>query len=427
MPVAITYRTTYRPKPRQPTLAFFDPATPFKPMVIPGVPVAPVTSPSIVKKKRLSKRQWKRIAKRYLASLGIVGTAASIAFTTYQVRQWAKVGGITYDNWDPSVDLPAAGWVQVATWDPKVVHNNVFEHNTAVVQRITMVNKTVPPLYRDNHFVFDPHGDALAAWMASGQNAGFVVTADQSAWVHRGYHTIQPNVEHKAGTTYQFDRDGSIPAPLPIAEPMPVSLPDTKPMAWPLTQPVPGPIPGTWELPLTRPKYVTHPDPEVITKTDFTPKPKPKPAPAPAPPPLFGGLNFGINVPGKTVTVGGSASGRPPKAKWKRERKSVVKGFAYRVLRMAADAMGEGLEMMQIIIDVSSYEYDRSVGGSLAYNQMHFLLLQDGLETVDWREFQNALMHNQIEDMAFGAIGQGSAGASQELGLTFGAQTGLAM
>lgn len=138
------------------------------------------------------------------------------------------------------------------------------------------------------------------------------------------------------------------------------------------------------------------------------------------------GPTYALRVSGNRVTRTRPPKGRPPKRI--REKKARLASRAYWVFRRIADALGEAFEWVEMLADAAGYPYGRwRQGRTLLADQVVWLFAEGGIHLVDWELLQNEILHNTVEDLGYGAIGQGSGGAASELGQTTGFQTGLAL
>lgn len=181
----------------------------------------------------------------------------------------------------------------------------------------------------------------------------------------------------------------SVPSPMPV-EGLPAPMPVRSPMFDP--NPGPGRIPGRklsrrkWPRPRSHSQNVTltvYPSGKVALDLDTPAKPPPR----------------GV-----------------------REKKAAFGSRGYWFMRHIADAAGEAVEFLDILGEAAGAPKYLSPAETVSW-----LFLEGGIQNVDWVKFNQLLLDNKVEDWTYGKIGEGSKGASQELGLSFGVQSGLAL
>lgn len=107
--------------------------------------------------------------------------------------------------------------------------------------------------------------------------------------------------------------------------------------------------------------------------------------------------------------------------------------FVWLVLKAFADAGGEIKEWTDILAAASGYvKGSRMIPEDIRFGhetqaKLYWLFVVTGINSLDWHELAVLVVENEIEDRVYGAMGQLSKAAAQNLGMTVGPQTGLVM
>lgn len=135
----------------------------------------------------------------------------------------------------------------------------------------------------------------------------------------------------------------------------------------------------------------------------------------------------------------------PPRSRDGQSKAKPKNVFIFFALKKLANAGGETKEWVDIFAQAAGYDdfvlrqragFER-LGGPVpediddgkheTQKKIYYLFWMDGINAVDFDELWELARENVVEDIAYGALGQLSRSAAQNLGLTVGPQTGLVL
>lgn len=197
----------------------------------------------------------------------------------------------------------------------------------------------------------------------------------------------------------------------------------------------------TWNPPYTAPEYPPHPSFFPFGNPNLAPENSPLPANSPHRRERKNprrnpsrNVTFTWNRVSNQLNITRDHKPHRPRHH-ERERKGRTTSRAYNTIRRVVDFMGETIEVWDALVSdagcasggsfyeygAGNYGYKRDIAGEMS------CMINGGFERVTFEGVWNAYLENTVEDWAYGKIGQGSKGASQETGRFFGYQTGPAL
>lgn len=99
----------------------------------------------------------------------------------------------------------------------------------------------------------------------------------------------------------------------------------------------------------------------------------------------------------------------------------------YMVFRAIADALGETVELIDLLADAAGFRYASPHADSVLQAKANFLFHQGGFEKITWDALYDEIMENAYEDVLYGALGRGLKRRARADGRLVGYQLGPAL